>query len=484
MNKERHNHAFPSAQTDAKNPMLVHQRLRPSRASLLYILLLFLTLHLDKPVLAQSIYSTPYTFTTLAGQAGSYGSSDGTNSTARFENPYGVAVDTNGNVYVADNDTIRKVTPAGVVTTLAGLAGNYGTNDGMGSVARFEGPYGVAVDANGNLYVADTFNDTIRKVALVGTDWVVTTLAGLPGNQGTNDGTGSAARFNQPYGVAVDSAGNLYVADTSNFTIRKLVPTGTNWLVTTLAGCPTCPAGQVDGTGSGAQFSYPAGVAVDGAGNVYVTDTGVLVSPAPDPRNGTIRQVTPTGVVTTIAGLALNPGSADGTNSTARFYFPWGIAVDSAGNVYVAEYESRTIRIINPLGTNWVVTTLAGAVPNHSFSPSSVDGTGNVARFDVPTGATVDIAGNLYVADTFNHTIRKGFPASSVPAPIIPPPTLNAGQFSFGISGLPNLAVNIESSTNLTNWQVISTNVLTNGTYSFTTTNQTPTAQFYRVQVR
>jgi hypothetical protein len=161
------------------------------------------------------------TVSTLAGLAGSYGSNDGPGSAARFYLPVGSAVDSSGNVYVADtyNHTIRKVTPAGVVTTLAGLAGTYGNADGTGSAARFNYPSGVAVDSSGNVYVADTYNHTIRKVTPAG---VVTTLAGLAGTYGSADDTGSAARFNYPWGVAVDDLGNVYVADTSNYTIRKI----------------------------------------------------------------------------------------------------------------------------------------------------------------------------------------------------------------------------------------------------------------------
>ena len=176
--------------------------------------------------------------TTLAGLAGSPGSADGTGSNARFNDPSGVAVDSAGNVYVADsyNDTIRKVTPADVVTTLAGLAGNAGSADGTGSAARFDDPTGVAVDSAGNVYVADDCNSTIRKVTPVGASWEVTTLAGLAGSSGSADGTNSAARFNDPYCVAVDTNGNVYVADYANDTIRKVTPVGTNWVVTTLAG--------------------------------------------------------------------------------------------------------------------------------------------------------------------------------------------------------------------------------------------------------
>jgi sugar lactone lactonase YvrE len=200
----------------------------------------------------------------------------------------------------------------------------------------------VAVDSAGNVYVADTFNDTIRKVTPIGTNWVVTTLAGLAGSPGSADGTGSDARFSQPRGVAVDSTGNIYVTDTENHTIRKVTPVGTNWVVTTLAGLPGS-SGSTDGTGNAARFGTviggPLGVAVDSAGNVYVSDAY---------PNSTIRKVTPTGVVTTLAGLAdAFVRSADGTGSAARFDSPFGVAVDSAGNVYVEDIN--TIRKGSPV---------------------------------------------------------------------------------------------------------------------------------------
>lgn len=397
-------------------------------------------------LLASANYE-PYTFTHFAGSAGGPGSDDGTGSAARFNYPYGAAVDGSGNVYVADtyNETIRKITPAGVVTTLAGLAGSIGSADGTGNAARFWQPYGLAADHSGNVYVADSGNDTIRKITPSGE---VTTLAGLAGAQGHADGTNSAARFWQPYGVAVDSSGNVYVADQGNDTIRKITPAG---LVTTLAGLPGAQ-GSADGTNSTARFTAPSGVAVDGSGNVYVADYGNnairKITPAGvvttlagkagtkghvdgtgsaarfnhpsgigvdsseniyvgDTDNDTIRMITPAGAVTTLAGLALNSGSADGTNSAARFNSPRGVVVESSGNVYVADYYNDTIRKITPEG---VVTTLAGLAVLYG----NADGTGSAARFDSPAGVATDASNNVYVADTLNQTIRKITPAGMV----------------------------------------------------------------------
>ncbi len=396
---------------------------RALRNSLLCLWLGVLAAGLPVAVLGQSNFATPYTFTTLAGYD-HYGSWDGTNSAARFFWPVGVAVDSAGNIYVADCDnyTIRKMTPAGtnwVVTTLAGSAGYLGSADGTGSAARFnfgwDGIGGdVAVDSAGNLFVADTWNDTIRKVTPVGTNWVVTTLAGLApatngwltsASFGTNDGTGSAARFNLPSAVAVDSAGNVYVADAGNNTIRKVTPVGTNWVATTLAGSAG-NAGSADGTNSAAQFNNPIGVAVDGSGNLYVGDA----------YNNTIRKVTPVGtnwVVTTLAGSPGNSGSADGTGTNALFNYPWGVKVDSAGNVYVADANNNTIRKVTPAG---LVTTLAGAT---QFNPAGrglyggADGTGSAAQFWYPEGLAIDRAGNLYVGDDGNWTIRKVTPVGT-----------------------------------------------------------------------
>jgi streptogramin lyase len=342
--------------------------------------------------------------TTLAGLAGSEGSADGTGAAARFNHPWGVAVDGAGHVFVADNwnDTIRKITPAGVVTTLAGTAqGPWplggGSADGTGAAARFNSPQGVAVDGTGNVFVADLYNNTVRKIAPTG---VVTTLAGTAGSSGSADGTGAVARFDWPHGVAVDGAGNVFVADTYNNTIRKITPSG---VVTTLAGSAAANRGSADGTGAAARFYWPWGVAVDGAGNVFVADVGNEIVGGDD----TIRKITPAGVVTTLAGTVDAYGSSDGTGAAARFYEPQGVAVDVAGNVFVADHGNNTIRKITPSG---VVTTFAGT----AGSSGSADGTGAAARFNGPQGVAVDVAGNVFVADSGNHTIRKVAPSGVV----------------------------------------------------------------------
>jgi len=287
----------------------------------------------------------PFGLELLAGDIGGFGNEDGAGAAAHFNLPFSVAVDNSGNVYVADtnNSTIRKVTASGVVTTLAGTAGMQGSVDGTGAAARFNSPSGVAVDSAANVYVADTNNSTIRKVTAGG---VVTTLVGTAGMQGSVDGTGAAARFNSPSGVAVDSAGNVYVADTNNYTIRKVTAGG---VVTTLAGTAGM-AGSVDGTGAAARFSDPTGVAVDSASNVYVADSS----------NFTIREVTAGGVVTTLAGSALRTGNADGKGAAVRFNRPTGVVVDGAGNVYVTDTLNATIRKITPFGNTTTVAGMAG----------------------------------------------------------------------------------------------------------------------------
>jgi hypothetical protein len=346
--------------------------------------------------------------TTFAGQAGSRGSADGTGGAARFFGPSGIVADGAGGFYVADalNNTIRRVSSTAVVTTVAGGNINEITNlpdrgyaDGSGRSALFS--FGIAetsgfgartmgVDSKGSLYLADTLNYVIRKITA---DGVVTTLAGSPGNSGSLDGTGAAAQFSVPYGVAVDGSGSVYVADSGNNTIRKITSAG---VVTTFAGHDGPNAGSLDGAGTNARFNNPSGVAADSAGNIYVSDT----------NNHTIRKITSAGVVSTLVGLAGTKGSSDGIGKSARFSNPTGLSVDSAGNVYVADTGNGTIRKVTPGG---VVSTLAGFAGLSGIA----EGTGNAVRFTTPYGVAVDGSGNVFVADTGNHTIRKGVAASA-----------------------------------------------------------------------
>lgn len=337
-----------------------------------------------------------YTFSTLAGLPGSAGSADGTGTGARFGNPWGIALDSAGNIYVGEsnNNIVRKVNPNGTASLLAGAAGQIGSADGTGAAARFS-LTDVAVDGAGNIYVSDTGNHTIRKITPNG---AVTTLAGSAGQSGSADGTGSAARFNNPIGVAVDSGGTVYVGDHGNRTIRRISPSGA---VSTFAGSAG-QSGSDNGTGTAARFFGIYDVAVDGAGNVYVADSW----------NMTIRKITPAGVVSTLAGSAGQAGSADGTGNSARFNNPQGVAVDSAGHVYVADRGNHTIRKITPAG---VVTTIGGL----AGSSGTADGVLNAARFNSLQGVAVDGSGNIYVADTANHTIRKGTMAALAQAPVI-----------------------------------------------------------------
>ncbi|HSJ74626.1 MAG TPA: hypothetical protein VK899_00280, partial [Gemmatimonadales bacterium] len=277
------------------------------------------------------------TVTTFAGQSG--GAVDGPGVTALFHSPTDVAVH-GGNLYVADsqNATIRQISPAGVVTTLAGLAREAGSTDATGSEARFNSPGYLATDAAGNIYVADSGTYTVRKITPAGS---VTTLAGLAGAFGSVDGTGPAARFQQFSGITTDRHGHVFVSEFSHV-IRKITPAG---VVTTVAGLADAP-GSDDGNGSAARFNYPGGVAADSDGNLSVADA----------VNQTIRKITPAGPVTTFAGQTGISGSDDGNGQDARFYYPGGLTIDDGDNLYVTD-SGYAVRKITPDGE---VTTLAG----------------------------------------------------------------------------------------------------------------------------
>ncbi|MCX7680782.1 MAG: NHL repeat-containing protein [Anaerolineae bacterium] len=324
---------------------------------------------------------------TVAGSTGGY--AEGIGAAAMFSVPLSVAVDEEGNLYVADsaNRRVRKIAPDGTVTTVAG-SGQAGSADGPALEATFGVPTGVALAPSGVLYIADSVAEDPHplRLRLLTLDGMVTTLAGSL-EAGYKDGSGTGARFRSPAGIAVDAQGNIYVADTNNHRIRRVSPTGE---VTTLAGSPNpgYVAGYADGSAAEARFQHPRSVAVDAQGNVYVADAG----------NNCIRKITPDGQVTTFAG-SREPGYVDGKGTEARFNSPSGIAVDAQGNVYVADTANHRVRKITPDG---MVTTLAG-----SGQPGNADGPATEAQFRAPEGVAVDAKGNVYVADTGNHRVRK-----------------------------------------------------------------------------
>lgn len=358
--------------------------------------------------------------TTLAGTAGMSGGQDGTGAAVRFYQPGAVSCDGSGNLYVADSIAVRKIALAsGAVTTLAATITHRGNVDATGTAARFNTPTGLAADGAGNVYVADSMNNSIRKVATATA--AVTTLAG--GVSGNIDGTGAAAGFTTPQGLGWDGGGNLYVADTGNHTIRKIViATGA---VTTLAGTGGM-SGTADGTGAAARFLRPTGVTADRAGNVYVADTG----------NHTIRQiVAATGVVTTIAGTAKSAGYVDAAGTAARFSGPGNLIYDGSGTLYIADTNNSRIRQL-ALATG-AVTTLVG----YQAPPP------------ISEGLALDGAGNLYVADagygitTPQATVRRVDLATgavttvlggTVSNAVVPGPSPASLNYPWGLAWVPN----------------------------------------------
>jgi len=308
------------------------------------------------------------------------GSVNGKSKAAFFSNPMGVAADNLGNIFVADsrNNMIRKISPEGMVTTLAGT-GAAGSVDGRGDTATFFFPEGVAVDNNGNVFVADTHNSLIRKIS---PDGFVTTLAGQRIYH-TIPGRDTSVRFDNPSGIATDRKGNVYVADWANNLIRKISPGG---IVSNIAG--NGDRGAKDSSVSFASFYLPGAITLDSTGNLYVADT----------YNNMIRKISPEGFVSTIAGKTVR-GSANGKGVAASFSHPAGIVVDKEGNIYISDMENNKIRKISPDG---MVTDFAG-----SGLRGSANGRDTVASFYRPYGLTIGKNGNILVADCLNNQIRQ-----------------------------------------------------------------------------
>jgi hypothetical protein len=415
-----------------------------------------------------------YNFTTIAGLAGVGGSADGTNSDARFYFPSGLTVDTAGVLYICDllNHTIRKIAPKGtnwVVTTIAGTPGVHGWADGTNSDARFDHPTGVVADPSGALVVADKYNDVIRRLTPIGTNWVVTTVAGLPDVTGGGNGTNTDARFWGPSGLAQDKSNRLYVVDSSNHTIRGIVSEDTNWVVSTLAGT-ALSFGFTDGAGGLAQFDYPYSIGLNNDGRLFVADYG----------NQAIRMIVPTNndwLTTTIANYYGTMGTNDGPADLARFNFPIGVSVDGETNLFVTDQSNHTIRKIAPSGTGWVVSTIGGA----PLQRGSSDGTGSNARFNKPWGIAVDATGSLFIADYVNQTIRKGTPLLA-PVPML---QISASPGQVVLSW-PSASSNylLETSGTLSSvavWAPLTNGISISGSNFFLTNSLGGAAAFYRL---
>lgn len=354
-------------------------------------------------VLAGSFaHAQTYRFTTIAGSPGVSGTNDGVGAEARFNFPSELAVADSGRVFVCDfqSHTLRLLEQqAGEwrVTTIAGSPRVAGWADGTNTDIRLDRPCGIAMDREGNLFVAEVYNRVIRQISPAGTNWISRTLAGQAGQTGAQDGTNDQARFFNPRGMGIDESGALYVADSANHTIRRIAPMGEDWVVTT-------PAGQwpyfgfVDDINEWAEFNTPFSLRSTPDGTLFVADLG----------NHAVRKITRNGndwVTTTMAGDG-EPGATDGPGAQARFRYPAGIAMDTLGNVFVADQDNHTIRKLAPVGQGWTVSTIAG----NPGEAGSAEGPGSDARFNKPWGVAVEASGKIFIADQRNHTIRVGIP--------------------------------------------------------------------------
>jgi sugar lactone lactonase YvrE len=337
------------------------------------------------------------TITTVAGTAGNagYAGDDAPATSAKLDNPRKIALDSSGNLYIADtvNNVIRKVTAStGIITTIAGngTPGNSGDN-GLATKAALNSPNGVAVDSSGNIYIADTGNNVIREVSA--SSGVIERVAGngTSGYSG-DEGYATNATLNSPNGVALDPSGDIYIADTNNDVIRKV--TASSDIITTVAGSGSAGYSGDKGAATSAKLTIPDSVAVDSSGNIYIADTG----------NNVIREVAASsGDITTIAGNGTSGYSGDnGAATSAKLSIPNGVAVDSSGNTYVADTGNNVIREI--VASSGEIKTVAGT---GTSGYSGDNGKSTSAKLNSPYGVALDSSGDIYIADTGNDIIRK-----------------------------------------------------------------------------
>ncbi len=355
--------------------------------------------------------------TTAAGNGSAAFSGDnGLATSASFNYPIGVSVDTAGNIYIADEDNnrIRKVSTAtGMITTVAGnRIYGFGGDSGPATSASIYNPSGVAVDSAGNIYIADEGNNRIRKVNA--STEVITTVAGNGSAtfRGDNSPATSASLYN-PSGVAVDSAGNIYIADEGNNRIRKV--NASTEVITTVAGNGSATFSGDGGPATSASLNYPTGVAVDSTGNIYIADS----------NNNRVREVNAsTGVIKTVAGNGSATFSGDsGPATSASLNYPTGVAVDSTGNIYIADSNNNRVREVN--ASTGAITTVAG---NGTATYGGDNGVATLASLNYPISVSVDAARNIYIADTYNDSVRKVNASTGMIATV-------AGNGTYGFSG-------------------------------------------------
>jgi len=340
-------------------------------------------------ILCCSAWGQTYTIATFAG-GGLPVNIPGTSASLGYDVPQSIAADRAGNVFFADQNTVLRLdATTGVLTLVAGnwVPGFSGDN-GPATSAQLANPGGLAVDSAGNLYIADGYNYRIRKVS----NGVITTVAGngTPGFSGDN-GPATSAQLDFPYGVAVDSAGSLYIGDSGHNRIRKV----SNGVITTVAGNGVVGFSGDNGPATSARFTDPEGIAVDSAGNLYIADT----------VGSRIRKVS-NGVISTVAGTGTYGFSGDnGPATSAQLSYPHGVAVDSAGNLYIGDTANESVRKIS----NGVISTVAG---NGTSGFSGDNGPATSAQLSTPEGVAVNGAGNVYIADASNHRIRVLTPAA------------------------------------------------------------------------